>query len=155
MWMKDFRKQPGSSTILLCTNYTPWPSGQNGLTLSFSQLLSHFTFINWGIFFVIQFRNNILGLFLVGLKKVRSNLFKTKNVNTNCLLSIVFMKKVCLLLNSWKFRICGFKIGDFIWWASSKLWFVLDNFGNSWKNWVNTVLIFTYFSKFQGRSRRW
>ena len=91
--MKDFRKQPGSSTILLCTNYTPWPSGQNGLTLSFSQLLSHFTFINWGIFFVIQFRNNILGLFLVGLKKVRSNLFKTKNVNTNCLLSIVFKKK--------------------------------------------------------------
>ena len=46
MWMKDFRKQPVSSIIIFCTNYTPWPSGQNGFTLSFSQLLSHFILMN-------------------------------------------------------------------------------------------------------------
>ena len=52
VWMKDFRKQPGSSRILLCTNCTPWPSGQNEFTLSFSKVLSHLTLINWGGFFV-------------------------------------------------------------------------------------------------------
>ena len=29
----------------------------------------------------------------------------------------LFIKKKLLILNGWKFRICGFKIRDLIWWA--------------------------------------